>query len=47
MKGSAVIRMINDFLGESTFRQGITNYLQQKYIFIFFNCVIIADEKFE
>jgi hypothetical protein len=30
--GAAVIRMMNDFLGENTFRKGITNYLQQKYL---------------
>ena len=28
--GAAVIRMMNDFLGESTFRKGVTNYLGQK-----------------
>lgn len=28
--GSAVIRMMNHFLGEKTFRQGVTNYLKQK-----------------
>lgn len=29
-KSAAVIRMMNDFLGEATFRQGITNYLNEK-----------------
>ena len=30
--GSCVIRMCADFLGEATFRRGITRYLQEKYL---------------
>jgi hypothetical protein len=29
--GAAIIRMMNDFLGEATFREGIKNYLNEKY----------------
>ncbi len=29
--GAAIIRMMNDFLGEATFREGVKNYLNEKY----------------
>ena len=29
--GAAIIRMMNDFLGEATFREGVKIYLNEKY----------------